>query len=1017
MTRAPLGVAFVCAVFVAAALAAAPSPAAAQTWYGCTWPSGSQPANEAMPTTNTNMTEIIPFADALAPASGGGLKIAAASGAWSAGGTWGGTAPTNGQAVFIPQGIKVQLDNQMATGTILKYVRIEGCLEFKNTVSTRLNAKFIYVAPAGNGKAGGELWIGSASNRIAAASKAEIVFPNTPLDGTDTARLGNGLVAASRVTMAGAAKTPKFRLPGQTGLAASQSSYTFASGIPPGWRASDYIVITGMKYKWPNSTTHNAAYTDCNGHSVTLNYKTNHGGKVYSEDELIQMSIAPTPANTISFSQPLVYAHAAVQPFTTPPTERTLTPYMINLTRNVRISTLVPVATTSPNLPASESTFVTRQDVLDKRGHVMFLSPQTKIDSVEFAQLGRTDKMRRAHMTSNSCSQTGPAASAEPRNVKGRYPVHIHHAFASTTNVAEIQNSSVWMSPGWAFAQHDSEANLFGNVSFDIFGAAFVTESGSEKGVWFNNAAVRSSGLDQGSPPKNSVRGFSSCTACNSTPYADYDIARTGHGFWLHGRMVHVKENFAANVARSGFSFLHRQTDLPSRDIITGKDLLQPVSMRFYGAATSKKHDFDRVNIQNFSDNEAMGSYVGLEVMKDKAFQPHDLRSVIDRFWGWEISQSGIQLEYTAHYTIRGARLARAVNPRTNSTATGSLFGVNAYDLAIVDSKILNFPTGLEFRHESSITAGNDNPDGYFASVNNVITGSTTRCRTLSGPGCLIANDVEQNPPFAISAQPPSLALTPPAATNSWCKNGPANFAPCWDSASSTLLHINGDKTDSISAQFAPNPFPFSTAIDRIANNSPLDDNETFIDIDALKGVVTKEGFYRQNSDLFVLWPEYVADRLTGNVILTVHPIGIDRRCDNSTTCGNFTPTGRFLGDPHLANPTTPTAINDSATIQKSLGAQTIDVLANDTMNLGCPINPTATDIRCIRRDSGLTAARYGSVRWSPEFDPANYALKPQIVYTPHPGLPSTATSDSFEYWVRNGDGRPAKAAVSVTLQ
>ncbi len=966
--------------------AVVPTGASAQSFYGCTW-SGVQPTHELIST--NNMSEVTSFLDStLAPVitPGAGKAVAQTTGAWSAPGTWSGNVlPANGDAVYVPANIKVQLDTQIANSITFKSVRVDGCLEFKRSVNTRLRTKILYVAPRNDAAApatpGGELWIGSDLHHIYTTVTAHIVFPNTALDAADTKELGNGLIAASVLRMNGPVKTGALRLSAGAAQTATPLTINFPSGaMPVGWSAGDKVVITGMRYAPPPLVT----YLDCNGDTVKLNYKTG------SQDELLTVQTVGT--QSVTFSSGLAVDHLPIAG------HPELTPYLINLTRRVKVYT--ETVTGTPNSLPSD--VVAKQNVLLMRGHTMFLSPETQIDGVEFAQLGRTDKSRRAINADGtnvpSCSNsTGPMAQAEAKNFKGRYPVHLHHTLAApaSTAVPDIRNSAVSFSPGWAFAQHDTEANLFNNVSFDTFGGAFVTESGSEKGQWVGNIAVRSSGLVEYYLPKNSVN-------LGILPVnASFDLARTGHGFWLQGRLMHLKDNVAANVTRSGFSFMHRGTDLSTDQILAGGDVLQPVSLRYWGVANpTPMRKYNEANIQNFVGNETFGSFIGMEVVKNDPTQPSDLRSVIENFRGWELNEAGIYFSYTAHYTIRPDAVDPLGKPSLLSRSAagdafpnwGVKFGQNGYDLVVADTEIENFQVGVFAEHASAPVSATDKPDGFFVRVKNTLTGVTN---PYSNPTSYTNGDQEL---LSIpSAATPSFAPQWPATQNPVCNN----FIPCWDYTNGQRkVGIKGTKSDSISAVSTPNTILFSTAVDK----DLVHRNETVVDLYSLKGILKTEGYYQTGSgaseQLFVVWPEHVVDRLTGQVELTSHVIGVDERCNDNpnTICGDFAnyPNNGAID----LNMPSPSAGADAQTVSTTATAPVaISVLTNDASGISGD---------SFLRPTGLTAPRCGSAKWT---------ASNMIDYLPHPGTPCGVSTDSFQYWIRNRQGKPAKGTVTITLQ
>ena len=102
-------------------------------------------------------------------------------------------------------------------------------------------------------------------------------------------------------------------------------------------------------------------------------------------------------------------------------------------------------------------------------------------------------------------------------------------------------------SPGWGFAIHNSNAILENNVAYDINGAAFVTESGNEKGAFRNNISVKTGGLHDYGEKKGTKT---------------HDFGRSGVGFWFAGRLLENEGNVAAGSRNAGRFYLHRGSKL-----------------------------------------------------------------------------------------------------------------------------------------------------------------------------------------------------------------------------------------------------------------------------------------------------------------------------------------------------------------------------------------------------------------------------------------------------------------------
>lgn len=413
-------------LFSAIAMLSLATPAHAAGPVAC---AGSRPA--VTPLGSQHLASLAKL-DAIAPA-GSGVK-AVRSGAWSDPATWGGKTPTG--RVIIPSGLGVVFD--LASSPALKSVRVEGCLELSQAVSTRLNTELLYIAP------GGELLAGGAKSPIPANVTAEIVFPDMgPIDvKVDPTLIGKGLVAASRVRLYGAPKTARAKV--ASAPQAGSATIKLAQA-PNGWRVGDRVIITGTRF-------------------IPQQYKNGALVSAKSEDEIrFVKSISGT---TLTLDSALAFSHPAPDP--------SLGAYVVNYSRNIRLAT-----DKGATLPVSQ------------RGHSLYMSTETTIEGVEFFEMGRTNKSVRSVAVENLTSPTPTS------NVKGRYPLHLHqNGFPGDAAAPTVRGVAVWGSPGWGVAQHGGHAYLFQNNTWNTFGAGFVAESGNETGAWVENTAIRGIGVN-----------------------------------------------------------------------------------------------------------------------------------------------------------------------------------------------------------------------------------------------------------------------------------------------------------------------------------------------------------------------------------------------------------------------------------------------------------------------------------------------------------------------------------------
>ncbi len=370
--------------------------------------------------------------DAIAPANSG--VAAVRSGAWSDAATWGGKTPSG--RIIIPRGVGVVFD--LANSPTYKSVRVEGCLELSNRVSSRLNTEFVYVAP------NGELLAGTQSSPVPATVTAEITFADLgPIDvRVDPTLVGKGLVSASRIRLYGALKAPRAKV---SSAPKSGSAVIQLAQAPTGWRVGDRVVVVGTR--WIKQQTQL---------KVVLSSPT--------EDEVRYVkSISGT---TLTLDSPLAFDHPSPDP--------SVATYVVNYSRNIRLATV-----NGATLPNSQ------------RAHSMYMSPETTIQGVEFFEMGRTDKSIRSL---DVAGLTTPTATS---NVKGRYPLHLHQSGFAADDVAPIvRGAAIWGSPGWGVAQHAGNAFILQSNTWNTFGAGFVAESGNETGAWVENAAIKGIGVN-----------------------------------------------------------------------------------------------------------------------------------------------------------------------------------------------------------------------------------------------------------------------------------------------------------------------------------------------------------------------------------------------------------------------------------------------------------------------------------------------------------------------------------------
>ena len=540
--------------------------------------------------------------------------IAVNNGSWFDPNTWAsGEVPGEGAKVVIPDGVDVTYDGESAVS--LFTVRVDGSLDFATDRDTFMEVDTFVVAPTG------KLTIGTIDQPVSAGVETVIQFAdNGPIDVSwDPMLLSRGLISHGDIQIHGAEKETFLKVAADP--MAGDTSLTLESS-PEGWQVGDKLVLTG---------THLTPTED----ALPLEPRNDQ-----TQDE--ELVITKIEGNTIYFDKPLEFDHDGAR--------ADLKAYVANYSRNVRFET-----ENADSLPVHQ------------RGHTMFMhSDNIDVRYAEFYELGRTDKSERAFEAADADHLESDS------NVKARYSLHIHRAGVSDVDdPAMIVGNAVWGSPGWGYVHHDSNAVLADNAAYDVYGAAFVAESGNEIGRWSHNISIKSIG--NGGGPK----WHEDVTAG--------DMGRTGAGFWFQGRLVEAVDNVAAGVpGGQGFVYMSR-----------GGIYLDPNTAHLSESFGYHELVANQIPaITQFEGNEAFAVGTGLIVIKNNSEQHHDVRTVIDDFKGWEVG-TGIHLEYTAHYTLKDIDLVATDGSAGRTAWRGIEYGPAAVNMVINGADVEGFPVGV----------------------------------------------------------------------------------------------------------------------------------------------------------------------------------------------------------------------------------------------------------------------------------------------------------------------------------
>jgi len=740
-------------------------------------------------------------------------------GSWFDPNTWAnGEVPPDGAKVYIPEGVTVDYDGESTVS--LFTVRIDGALDFATDQNTFMEVDTMIVAPTG------ALTIGTVDNPVAAGVETVIqIADNGPIDVSwDSQLLSRGIVSRGTVEIHGDEKDAFLKV--ATDPMAGDTSITLEAP-PDGWAVGDKLVLTGTHLpdvEW-----------------VPAGEKRD----ITTEDE--ELIITAINGNVIHFDRALEYNHD------TPRDD--LKAYVANYSRNVRI-----VSENADGLPVHQ------------RGHVMFMeSDKIDVRYAEFTDLGRTDKSERAFDVADLDTVEFDS------NIKARYPLHLHHTgVADQDNPAMLVGNAVWGSPGWGYVHHDSNAILSDNAAYDIFGAAFVAETGNETGRWVHNIAIKSIGvagigIDNNPKVGDDVNAF--------------DLGRTGAGFWFQGRIVDAVDNVAAGIpSGQGFVYMSRGS---LNDVInvTSEHAPQPDSLNYLDDAR-----IFLPAISQFVGNEAIAAGSGFYVVKPGPNQGHDVRSVIDDFTAWE-TRFGIHLEYTGHYTIKDADLIGAANG-----VAGIQAGQNTIDLVVNNANIEGFKTGVDLFKTSNFADFDGNFQYVFIDVN--ISGADNNYRNLD------ANDQVLT---AADLVPGRLEFDSDLA------DFPVFATPdgVW------WMNLPGTKIDSIG----------------VYQIGGLDEH-TFR-WESLTGAIEQEGYWTlPDGRAVTAFERYFADRATGELIKEATFIEIPGGVDTALKRARTEP--EYHGELDLSS-AAPVANDDAATVSSG-DSVIIDVLANDFDPDGDPI-------------------------------------------------------------------------------
>ena len=583
-------------------------------------------------------SEHIALLEQFPDASNPKVAVALNSGSWFDPATWStGKVPTDGQSVYIPEGVMVKYDK--VSDVKIDTVGVDGALHFATDTDTRLMVDSLFTG------ANSHFTIGTDDRPVEKGVQAEIIIhrDNGPIDiSDDPLQLSKGVVTHGKVEIAGQDKADF--LMAADGMKAGDTVVYF-DDAPTGWQVGDKLVVAGTKYVADNTFQDEV---------VTIKSIKDVGG-VYAVElnqALKYDHIPPENSSDVEFEVPVA-----------------------NYTRNVFIGT-----ETDGNQYLSDGKTVP----VDERGHVMFMhNDDVSVQNAEFFELGRTDKSERLDDVDNHA---------------GRYALHFHRTGTDDLNdPALAEGNAVWGSPGWGIVHHDSNLDVISNAVFGVNGGAIIAEAGNETGKWAENITIQTTGEYI---TFNSEHGNSTDHPA-ARQQNDDDSFHQGIGFGFKSRMIETTDNVAVSSNGAGYSFWpmgkdggspsHIDPTVQNYEAINGYD-------PFFG---QDDETISKTPNRNFEDNIAMVGMVGFNTTADKKFADTDVSTVIEGFVAWEVGQGlggFYQRDYLVKdsvlYGIEGG-LTSAHDRLPSGSETTGFMSRDFFELKLVNNHVENFDHGV----------------------------------------------------------------------------------------------------------------------------------------------------------------------------------------------------------------------------------------------------------------------------------------------------------------------------------
>lgn len=501
----------------------------------------------------------------------------------------------------------------------IKTIRLEGRLKFSSNNNTELKVETIV------GGLNSELVIGSAISPVSSNLNARVLFIDEgPLDlQSDEGQFGKGLISLGKVEMFGQEKLAWTAL--AVSPTAGSTSLTLSED-PRGWELGDEIVIAATQLGNPES------------------------------DE--KRKIISISGNTIGLDTPLNMDHS-------PPPGQQLKVHVANLSRNILLE--------------SENASISR------RAHIMFMhSLNVSLEYVKMFKLGRTNKRVQVDDWFFPGLVADEFIFGDRTNIRGRYSCHFHRGGVNpnATTAALIKGCVVENDPGWAYVNHSSNVDFIDNVSYDVVGGAFQTESGNEIGSFVHNIALRTVNPDYPLLDPS----FAEVDIRESSQ----DFAFQGDGFWFHGGGVSISGNVSSGNSGHGFIFWAEG----QREVGTPYDLQNMFRVEDINNGNLLPNlEYIQswwVPVQEFRSNTAYAAtngfaayYVHATLFEDitelTAEYLETVHSTFEDLTIWNSSKFGVELQNCERFTFQNLKLI-------NETLEGGTEGIRCWQTVANES-------------------------------------------------------------------------------------------------------------------------------------------------------------------------------------------------------------------------------------------------------------------------------------------------------------------------------------------